>query len=509
MRAINLELLRHGPLSRADRRFGASIITLRHRVSAPRHPLRRSRLSLEIIGGALLVSDLCVVATAAAAVFLVYADAMGDPEPGRYIITTLFAATVFVVWLERLGGYRLPRLIQLGPQLAQLLVIWAGTISLLLLIAFISKMSQSYSRGWALGTIFAAAGLLSAERCISHFVLKSWVRSGSIARRVAIVGAGDVGQRLITSLQQSKDPSFVVCGVFDDRKSRVPSSVCGLSILGTTDDLINLARQNTVDEVIVALPLNAEDRLRTLFYKLKGVACDLRLSAEPLAQSLQVHGMTYVGDVPVLAVSDRPLKPWHCLVKWLEDKVLASIMLVAVSPILAITALAIKLDSRGPVLFVQKRFGFNNDVIEVLKFRTMHIGRCDESGASRTIKSDPRVTRVGRVLRWLSLDELPQLVNVLRGDMSLVGPRPHALAMKAGDRLYSEVVEQYLHRHRVKPGITGWAQVNGLRGEVDTLEKGRARVTHDLYYIENWSLWLDVKILIKTLGMLTLCENAY
>ena len=163
-------------------------------------------------------------------------------------------------------------------------------------------------------------------------------------------------------------------------------------------------------------------------------------------------------------------------------------------------AILIKLDSPGPVLFVQKRFGFNNEVIGVLKFRTMHIDRADPSGAQRTVRNDPRVTRLGRILRWLSFDELPQLINVIRGDMSLVGPRPHAVAMKAGDRLYGEAVERYLHRHRVKPGITGWAQVSGLRGEVDTLEKAHARVAHDLYYIEHWSPWLDLKILLKTVG---------
>jgi polysaccharide biosynthesis protein PslA len=163
-------------------------------------------------------------------------------------------------------------------------------------------------------------------------------------------------------------------------------------------------------------------------------------------------------------------------------------------------AILIKLDSPGPVLFVQKRFGFSNEVIGVLKFRTMHIDRADPSGAQRTVRNDPRVTRLGRILRWPSFDELPQLINVIRGDMSLVGPLPHAVAIKAGDRLYGEAVERYLHRHRVKPGITAWAQVSGLRGEVDTLEKAHARVAQDLYYIEHWSPWRDLKILLKTVG---------
>jgi len=183
--------------------------------------------------------------------------------------------------------------------------------------------------------------------------------------------------------------------------------------------------------------------------------------------------------------------------------------LVLLGPLMALIALLIKLDSPGSVFFVQKRFGFNNEVIWVLKFRTMHVDCCDPSGAQRTLRNDPRITRVGRVVRALSIDELPQLINVFRGDMSLVGPRPHPLAMRAGDRLYGEAVAQYLHRHRVKPGITGWAQVNGLRGEVDSLEKARSRVAHDLYYIDHWSLWLDLKILLKTVRILASRDNAY
>jgi exopolysaccharide biosynthesis polyprenyl glycosylphosphotransferase len=197
------------------------------------------------------------------------------------------------------------------------------------------------------------------------------------------------------------------------------------------------------------------------------------------------------------------------VIKWVEDKILAVTLLVFSAPLLAMVALAIRLDSRGPILFIQKRYGFNNEIIHVLKFRTMHTDRCDESGAARTVRRDPRVTRVGRVLRWLSLDELPQLLNVLRGDMSLVGPRPHAIAMRAGNLLYHQAVEQYLHRHRVKPGITGWAQVNGLRGEVDTLEKARARVEYDIEYIDGWSIWLDFKILLMTLVIAVSGENAY
>jgi polysaccharide biosynthesis protein PslA len=261
--------------------------------------------------------------------------------------------------------------------------------------------------------------------------------------------------------------------------------------------------------VIMALPLDAEQRLKSLCDKMKALAIDVRLSLEPLAEAFNGRGLGHVGTVPVFEVVDRPLKNWRAVAKWMEDRLLGLTLLVLIGPLMAVIAVLVKLDSPGPVFFVQSRFGFNNQPIRVLKFRTMHVGRADPSGAQRTVRNDPRVTRLGRILRWLSFDELPQLINVVRGDMSLVGPRPHAVAMQAGDRLYCEAVERYLHRHRVKPGITGWAQVNGLRGEVDTLEKAHARVAYDLYYIEHWSPWFDFKILLKTVGVLTSDENAY
>ncbi len=477
--------------------------------SIRRRPFSWGGLSLETIATARAVSDFFLISAAAAVVFVAYSHGMGHPQPQRYIVTTLIAATMFVVWLERLDGYRLKRWTQLQWQLTHLYIVWGSTVSILLLIAFVVKISEIYSRGWVLGFVFGAAGFLSVERCIIKIALDRRVRDGSLARRIAIIGAGEEGCKVIAKLQHLTDPGIAVCGIFDDRKSRVPPSICGFKLLGTTEDLVRLARLGVVDEVIVALPLHAEVRLQQLFGKFKEVACDLRLSVEPMAQRLQFRGMCYVGDVPVLTIADRPLKNWGALVKWIEDKILASILLVVLAPLLALVALAIKLDSRGPVMFVQKRFGFNNEVIYVIKYRTMHVDRGDETGALRTVRADPRVTRVGRFLRRLSLDELPQLVNVLRGDMSLVGPRPHAIAMKAGGRLYGEAVEQYFHRHRVKPGITGWAQVNGLRGEVDSIDKAKARVESDLYYIENWSLWFDVRIMLKTVRTLVWSADAY
>jgi Undecaprenyl-phosphate glucose phosphotransferase len=477
-----------------------------------RHRFARSwRLSPAILVWAVGASDFCLVLVAAAGAFAAYYNVVdGDVAgPGRHLLTASLAATLFVGGFERLGGYRLRQLSRLEWQLTRILMTWGVIISILLLVAFIGKISENYSRGWMLAWIVAAVGLQLIGRCLLEIATQRWPQSNHLARNIVIFGAGDEGQQLVAKLQRSGDKSIAIRGIFDDRKSRVPQSAHGVSVLGTSDDLLHFARHVRIDDVIIALPLDAERRLKTLFEKLKGVAIDLRLSVEPIAETFQIRGMSYIGVAPVLEIADRPLKNWRAVTKWAEDKLLAALLLIAFAPLMAIVALLIKLESRGPVLFVQQRFGFNNKAISVLKFRTMYLDRGDRSGAQRTVQHDPRVTRVGRVIRALSIDELPQLINVLRGEMSVVGPRPHAIAMKAvDDVLYGEAVAQYFHRHRVKPGITGWAQVSGLRGEVDTLSKAHARVVHDLYYIEHWSPWLDLKILLKTIVTL-IRQRAY
>ena len=261
--------------------------------------------------------------------------------------------------------------------------------------------------------------------------------------------------------------------------------------------------------MILALPLNDEKRMSAAIDKLRQLPGEVLISIAPLARTLSVRSLSHIGGLPMLEIVNRPIKRWGAIVKWVEDKALALIMLGISAPLIIMIAILIKLESRGPVFFRQERYGFNNKPIKVFKFRTMYLDRGDRSGGERTIRGDPRVTRAGRILRAVSLDELPQLINVLTGEMSLVGPRPHPTAMRVGDRLYGDAVDEYAQRHRVKPGITGWAQINGFRGEVDTLEKGRARVVYDLEYIERWSFWLDLKILVLTLPAVWSRRNAY
>ncbi|MEA2989301.1 MAG: hypothetical protein QOG83_2012, partial [Alphaproteobacteria bacterium] len=270
------------------------------------------------------------------------------------------------------------------------------------------------------------------------------------------------------------------------------------------------ARRTRIDLVIFSLPISAESRILQMLKKLWVLPVDIRLAAHSNKLRFRPRAYSYIGGVPVLDVLDKPITDWDVVMKWLFDKVVGSLMLIALLPLMLVTALAVRLDSRGPVLFKQKRFGFNNELIEVYKFRSMYVDQCDTHAAKLVEKGDPRVTRVGRFIRKTSLDELPQLFNVVfRGDLSLVGPRPHAVHAKAENRLYDDAVDGYFARHRVKPGITGWAQVNGWRGETDTHEKIQQRVEHDLYYIENWSVLFDLYILAKTPFALVRTKNAY
>ncbi|MCX7900529.1 MAG: exopolysaccharide biosynthesis polyprenyl glycosylphosphotransferase, partial [Methylocystis sp.] len=300
-------------------------------------------------------------------------------------------------------------------------------------------------------------------------------------------------------------------GVFDDRTDeRSPAVVAGYPKLGSGDELVEFARHTRLDLVIFTLPISAETRLLQMLRKLWVLPVDIRLAAHTNKLRFRPRSYSYIGRVPVIDVFDKPIADWDVIIKSAFDKIVGTICLILLSPIMALIALAIKLDSPGPVLFKQTRYGFNNEKIEVYKFRSMYVDQLDHNAVRLVTKGDPRVTRVGRIIRKTSLDELPQLFNVVfKGNLSLVGPRPHAMHARAADHLYDDVVDGYFARHRVKPGLTGWAQINGWRGETDTPEKIQKRVECDLYYIENWSIMLDVYILALTPFALIKAENAY
>jgi putative colanic acid biosynthesis UDP-glucose lipid carrier transferase len=261
-----------------------------------------------------------------------------------------------------------------------------------------------------------------------------------------------------------------------------------------------------VHDVVIALPWSAEERLVDIIGRLRVLPVRVYLGSDLIGYHFPRHHRQLLEGIPVLEIASVPLSGWSGFIKLVEDKVLAALLLILSAPFLALIALAIKLDSRGPVVFQQARYGFNNEIISVYKFRTMHHERPPETGVPQARRVDPRVTRVGWFLRRTSLDELPQLLNVLQGSMSLVGPRPHAVEH---NEQFATLIGGYHGRHRVKPGITGWAQVHGFRGTTPTVEEMRRRVEYDIYYIENWSLWFDVRILLMSAIFVWHQRNAY
>jgi len=456
------------------------------------------------------VVDFLAVVVAGGLAFAFYLVVIvGDWEAyDRYGLAVLLAGIVFVAALRRRGAYTISRLSRFSWQTSHAMVLWGATLGLLSTVSFFAKIADFYSRGWVVTWAILVISELVLLRAGLRSLMRRWAAQGRLSRSVAIVGAGEGGEQVVAKLRTDGRGEIAIAGIFDDRLNRVPAYVGGCRVLGTTDDLIAITRSGLVDEIIIALPLRAEGRIGELVAKLRSLPVDLRLSIDQIG-GFPMRGIGETASARTIEILDRPLKHWGGIIKWFEDQIIGTLALTAFAPLMLCIAAAIRLDSRGPVFFVQDRFGFNNKTIRVLKFRTMHVEQSDPSGANRTVAGDPRVTRVGRVLRSVSLDELPQLINVLRGEMSLVGPRPHALGMKAGERLYHDAVSDYFQRHRVRPGMTGWAQVNGLRGEIDSLEKARRRVALDLYYIDHCSLWLDLKILLKTMVVMFRRENAY
>jgi Undecaprenyl-phosphate glucose phosphotransferase len=388
---------------------------------------------------------------------------------------------------------------------------WSVVFLLVISMSFFAKAGDLFSRVW-LGS-FYVCGLLAlvASRRLLFLLVRKWTREGRLTRRTVIVGGGAPGERVIADLQRQKDSGVKIIGMFDDRGNDRSAAECaGERKLGVVDDLVEFGRRTRVDLVIFSLPIAAEDRILHMLKKLWVLPVDIRLAAHSNKLQFRPRSYSYIGSVPVLPVFDRPIADWDVVMKWLFDKLIGGLALLCALPAMALVAIAIKLESRGPVFFKQKRYGFNNDLIEVYKFRSMYVDKSDATASALVTKGDPRVTKVGRIIRKTSLDELPQLINVvLKGNLSLVGPRPHAVHAKAEAKLYDEAVDGYFARHRVKPGITGWAQINGWRGETDTHQKIQQRVEHDLYYIENWSLLLDLYILARTPFALLKTENAY
>ena len=341
-----------------------------------------------------------------------------------------------------------------------------------------------------------AAGILGS-RAVAASLMRYWRKRGRTVQHVACIGATKIAADTIAAIEANDDHEMAVVGVFDDRTRSRDDETIDLDVRGTVKDLFDLLRRERVDVILIALPWSAERRILDILQRLRNVPSSLVLAPEMGAQLRQVSLGAEQG-LSLVEMKRQPLAHGHRIIKESIERLLAFCMLFCGLPVLAAIALAIKLDSRGPVFFRQDRRGFGGNIIRVYKFRSLYHNQTDAHAARQTVKNDPRVTRVGAFLRKTSLDELPQLINVLTGEMSLIGPRPYALKMQVEDQLVGDILEEYLLRHHVKPGITGWAQVNGANGPVHTMNDMIKRTELDVYYIRNWSLGLDLKILLQT-----------
>jgi len=427
-----------------------------------------------------------------------------------YTGAVLLGSILAIGFIQAIDGYQVSALRSFIEQVSKAVMGFTLAMLALVVIGFVAKISIEYSRFWFGGWYVGGIMFITVFRTAVSYYVKRIVADGRLERRAVIVGGGQPAAELIRSLEAQNESDIRICGIFDDRSGeRSPAIVAGYPKLGTVPELVEFGRMARIDMLIVSLPLSAESRVLQLLKKLWVLPVDIRLSAHTNKLRFRPRSYSYEGSVPFLDVFDKPIADWDGIMKRGFDIFFSVLALVMLSPLIAAVAIAIKLESKGPVIFRQKRYGFNNEVIDVYKLRSMFHEMADPDAKTVVTKGDPRVTRVGRFIRKTSIDELPQLINVLKGELSLVGPRPHAVNAHMQNRLWNDVVDGYFARHKVKPGVTGWAQINGWRGEVDNEEKIRERVNCDLYYIENWSLMLDLYILAITPFKLLNTENAY
>jgi Undecaprenyl-phosphate glucose phosphotransferase len=462
-----------------------------------------------VISGVVRIIEMTLLFAVSMGIYYFY---IGPTEDAiRYVSATALIVVLTTSVFQSMRVYSIPALRSPLSQGLRVAGSWAFVFLIVMGLNFLFRLDGLFSRVWLVSLFFGGLIVFAITRGAALYLVRRLTRAGMIERRAVIVGGGKSGEQFLREVMRQPESDLRIYGVFDDREDeRSPEVLAGFPKLGNVDDLVEFARTVRLDLIIFTLPISAETRILQMLRKLWVLPVDIRLASHTNQLRFRPRAYSYVGGVPVIDVFDKPLADWGVIVKMIFDRVVGAMALIALSPIFLITAIAIKLDSKGPVFFKQRRYGFNNELVEVYKFRSMYVDTLDHSASKLVTKGDPRVTRVGRFIRKTSIDELPQLINVVfKGDLSLVGPRPHALQAKADNRQYEEVVDGYFARHKMRPGITGWAQVNGWRGETDTQEKIQRRVEFDLYYIENWSIIFDIYILAITPLALTKSENAY
>ena len=459
----------------------------------------------ELIPGFIRILDIAAVVVTGLSLALVREGAF-QVHPSALVIIAV-VSLVFSNLLHAAAAYKLGSLEVRIAGFGRIFLIWTMSIGGLIVGLYFSKMGEEISRSWIAGWYLLGGATLFLIRREAARRVNAWEQSGRGAVRIAVFAETAAAIKVVNRLKRLDDKCLSLVGVFAPRGPADRPISSAIEHRGTIDDLIALCRSSAVDEIIVALPSDRISHLSGSLQKMRETVVNVNICLpEFLELDLRLGRSRVLRGLPVIGISERPLIGWKGLAKRAEDCVLAGAALVVFAPIMAVIALLVPIESPGPILFRQLRHGFNNSSITVLKFRTMYHDPTPDPTVRQARPNDPRVTRLGRFLRRTSLDELPQLVNVLRGDMSLVGPRPHAIPH---DEKYASLIDNYLARHRVRPGITGLAQVNGYRGETDTVEKMRKRIEHDLKYIEEWSLLLDLSVLFRTVLVGFIHPRAY
>jgi len=441
------------------------------------------RMMIDVL--ALVDVGLVILSALLAKLFYIakYLDTEQQHQP--YLVAGLAGGIVLHYVMRARGLQEASAIDGWSKRIGEMVIAIGLAFLVLIAIAYLLKVSASYSRGWLLAWMLLTTLLIIASRPLYAYFVSCLAAWGYTARRVAVVGTGAASEQLAQTVRTTS--GMRLAGIFSDT-STPGAGGTDQSIAG----LIYMGQRNEIDEVVIALADDSRGDATKLIEDLSVLPVDVWLC--PTELHSPILDTTRLGTLNLLQVKLKPIGEWGSLLKLAFDYVAGAISLIVFAPLMLIIALAIKIDSRGPVFFRQRRHGFNHRVIDVYKFRTMRVAE-DRGPLEQARKNDPRVTRVGKLLRRTSLDELAQLINVMRGEMSLVGPRPHALEH---NHYYRERLDRYASRHRVKPGLTGWAQIHGLRGPTEDPEKMRRRVLMDLYYIENWSLWLDLKIIAAT-----------
>jgi undecaprenyl-phosphate galactose phosphotransferase/putative colanic acid biosynthesis UDP-glucose lipid carrier transferase len=467
---------------------------------------RPARFSSNAVPYLLSTADAFVILLSSIVGGIGYQLSAGYPAPNilPYCAVGLLASFIHILRMSGSGYYDFPDSAKPRVEIAEILICWFTTGLLLAFFAFLLKIGVDYSRGAFVVFYFVAPVGLLAVRKGSKLALAAAVSRGVIGRR-DIVLIGDAHEvaamepRDLLVFFGTSEVTRYILGAEDDHAKREATDV------GVINSAANFVRRNNCREVLLAMPWEDAPRLEFVREHVKSLPVAVRLLPDIRVRTLSNYASSARQRVLAIEIQRAPLSAVERFVKRVMDLIIASVALVFFLPIMALTAIAIKLDSRGPVIFRQFRKGFNGKQFVMFKFRTMSV---QEDGAAvvQATRDDPRVTSIGRLLRSASIDELPQLFNVLKGDMSLIGPRPHALAH---DHYFETVLSAYAFRHHVKPGMTGWAQCNGARGGTPTIEHISERVKLDLWYINNWSLWLDIQILIKTFFEVLRKRNAY